>query len=105
MNARRPLPQRRGAVVRDICHAVHRSRMHVCYFPNGALGEVFLDAAKQNSALDAFAADVAILISLLLQHGATPAEIGHALRRAPDGGAASLVGTVVDRLAEMGPQS
>jgi hypothetical protein len=42
---------------------------------------------------------------LLLQHGATPAEIGHALRRAPDGTAASLVGAVVDRLAEMGPQS
>jgi hypothetical protein len=74
--------------------------------PDGALGEVFLDAAKQNSGLDAFAADAAILVSLLLQHGATPAEIGHALRRAPDGTAASLVGAVVDRLAEMGrPQS
>ena len=70
--------------------------------PGWRLGRVFLDAAKQNSALDAFAADVAILISLLLQHGATPAEVGHALRRAPDGTAASLVGAVVDRLAEMG---
>jgi len=60
---------------------------------------------KQNSALDAFAAGAAILVSLLLQHGATPAEIGHALRRAPDGTAASLVGAVVDRLAKMGPQS
>jgi hypothetical protein len=61
---------------------------------------VFLDAAKQDSALDGFAADCAILISLLLQHSATPAEIGHALRRAPDGGAASLIGVVVDRLCE-----
>jgi hypothetical protein len=105
MNARRRLPHRRGAVALDIEHAGHRYRMHVGYFPDGAVGEVFLDAAKQNSALDAFAADAAILLSLLLQHGATLGEIGHALRRAPDGTAASLVGAVVDRLAEMGPQS
>jgi hypothetical protein len=76
--------------------------MHVGYFADGAVGEVFLDATKQNSMLDAFAADAAILVSLLLQHGATPAEIGHALRRAPDGSAASLVGVVVDRLDEEG---
>jgi hypothetical protein len=38
----------------------------------------------------------------LLQHNVTPAEIGHALRRAPDGSAASVVGVVVDRLDEEG---
>jgi hypothetical protein len=42
------------------------------------------------------------LISLLLQRGAMPAEIGHALRRAPNGTAASLIGAVVDRLVEEG---
>ena len=51
-----------------------------------------LAALKQNSALDAFAADAAILISLLLQYGASPAEIGHALRRAPSGEPATLIG-------------
>jgi crossover junction endodeoxyribonuclease RuvC len=76
--------------------------MQIGRFPDGVQGEVFLDAAKQNSALDALAADAAILISLLLQHGATPAEIGHTLRRAPDGTAASLIGAVVDRLVEEG---
>jgi hypothetical protein len=105
MNARRRLPHRRGAVALDIEHAGHRYRMHVGYFPDGAVGEVFLDATKQNSMLDAFAADAAILVSLLLQHGATPAEIGHALRRTPDGTAASLIGAVVDRLAEMEPEA
>ena len=73
--------------------------MQAGYFPDGAVGEVFLDATKQNSMLDAFAADAAILISLLLQHGATAAEIGHALRRTADGTAASLIGAVVDLLA------
>jgi hypothetical protein len=100
MTARRRLPHRRGAVALDIEHAGHRYRMHVGYFPDGAVGEVFVDATKQNSTLDALAADAAVLLSLLLQHGATPTEIGHALRRAPDGSAASLVGVVVDRLDE-----
>ena len=100
--ARRRLPHRRGAVALDIEHAGHRYRMHIGYFPDGTLGEVFLDAAKQNSTLDAFAADAAILVSLLLQNGVLPAEIGHALRRAPDGTAASLIGAVVDRLVEEG---
>jgi hypothetical protein len=72
--ARRRLPHRRGAVALDIEHAGHRYRMHVGYFPDGAVGEIFLDAIKQNSMLDAFAADAAILISLLLQHGVTPAK-------------------------------
>ena len=102
MTLRRRLPQRRGAIAVEIEHAGHHFRMQIGASRTAALGEVFLDAAKQNSGLDAFAADAAILVSLLLQHGATPAEIGHALRRAPDGTAASLVGAVVDRLAEMG---
>jgi hypothetical protein len=98
MTARRRLPPRRGAVAVDIEHAGHRYRMHVGYFPDGAVGEVFLDATKQNSMLDAFAADVGILLSLLLQYGAPPAEIGHALRRSPNGAPASLIGAVVDEL-------
>jgi hypothetical protein len=101
MTLRRRLPRRRGAIAVELEHAGHRFRMQIGCFPDGALGEVFLDAAKQNSALDAFAADTAILLSLLLQHGAAPVEIGHALGRAPDGMAASLVGAVVDRLVEM----
>jgi hypothetical protein len=78
---RRHLPQRRGAIAVEVEHGGHHFRMQIGYFPDGALGEIFLDAAKQNSALDAFAADAAILVSLLLQHG--------------------LVGAVVDRLVEM----
>jgi hypothetical protein len=98
MNARRRLTHRRGAVALDIEHAGHHYRMHVGYFPDGAVGEVFRNATKQNSMPDAFAADAAILNSLLLQHGALPAEIGHALRRSPNGAPVSLIGSVVDEL-------
>jgi hypothetical protein len=100
---RRRLPHRRGAVALDIEHAGHRYRLHVGCFPNGTLGEVFLDAAKQNSTLDAFAADAAILVSLLLQHGVLPAEIGHALRRSPNGAPASLIGAVSRRSMKSRP--
>ena len=101
MTARRRLPHRRGAVALDIEHAGHCYRMHVGYFPDGAVGEVFVDATKQNSTLDALAADAAVLLSLLLQHGASPAEIGHTLRRSPNGAPASLIGAVVDELHTM----
>jgi hypothetical protein len=53
---RRRLPQRRGATAVELEHAGHHLRMQIGCFPDGALGEVFLDAAKQNSAFDAFAA-------------------------------------------------
>jgi hypothetical protein len=99
MNTRKRLPNRRGAIAVGVEHDGHQFRMSVGHYPDGSMGEVFLDAAKQNSALDAFAADSAILISLLLQYGASPADIGHALRRTTSGAPASLIGTVVDRLA------
>ena len=101
MMARRRLPNRRSAIALEIEHAGHRFRMHVGHFPDGVIGEIFIDSAKQNSALDAFGADAAIIISLLLQHGAAPAEIGHALRRSPDGVPASLIGAAVDGLAAL----
>jgi hypothetical protein len=95
---RQRLDDRRAADVRELAHANQRYRLHVGRFPSGALAEVFVDSSKPNSTMDAFAADAAILISLLLQHGATPNEIGHALRRNPNGAAASLIGAVVDAL-------
>src|SRR5450756_478696 len=65
----------------------------------GAPGEVFVNAHKVNSAVDNLGADIAILISLLLQHGASAATIGHALRRNPNNSRASLAGILVDYVA------
>jgi hypothetical protein len=61
--------------------------------------EVFVNAKVVDSGLDALAGDIAILISLLLQHGAEATEIGHALRRNPNRLRASLVGALVDSVA------
>ena len=103
MSDRRRLPMRRIAVALDLAQGGHPFRLQIGRYPDGAVGEVFIDMHKGGSTLDALAADAAILISLLLQHGALPAEIGHALRHAPDGAPASLIGAVVDLLrAEAG---
>jgi hypothetical protein len=92
MTARRRFSDRRSASARAFDHGGHRFRAHFGIFPDGNIGEVFLDSARPNSAIDALAADAAILISLLLQFGASPAEIGHALRRNPNSSPASLIG-------------
>jgi hypothetical protein len=96
--SRHYLPQRRAAAASTFEHNGLKVRTHVGFYPDGTVAELFLDSAKPNSALDAFAADAAILISLLLQHGASIAEIGHALRRNPNGAPASLIGAAVDQV-------
>jgi len=62
--------------------------------------EVFINADLVDSGIDALAGDIAILISLLLQYGAEARAIGHALRRNPNNSRASLVGALVDCVAE-----
>jgi hypothetical protein len=102
MSERRRLPDRRGAVSFEFAHNDLGYHAHVGFFDDGAPAEMFLNARKQNSALDAFAADAAILISLLFQRGSTVGEIGHALRRTPTGQPASLIGAAVDELTRLG---
>jgi hypothetical protein len=98
MTDRKRLPNRRGAVAFEFMHGDLKYRAQVGFFETGNPAELFIDSSKQNSTLDAFASDAAILISLLLQRGSSVAEIGHALRRTPHGTAASLIGAAVDQL-------
>jgi ribonucleoside-diphosphate reductase alpha chain len=98
---RQRLPNRRAALAFEFAHLQQRYRAQVGFFGDGRPAELFLNSSKIDTAIDAFAADAAILISLLLQHGATLDAIGHALRRAPDGSAASLIGAVIDAIAEL----
>ena len=81
MSERMHLPNRRGAVAISFTHRDQRFRVHIGYFAGGSVAEMFLDAARPNSALDAFAAD--------------------ALRRTPDGLPASLIGAAIDQLQAM----
>lgn len=100
---RERLPSRRDSESFAIEHNGHRFRMQVSEYPDGRLGEVFLNHVKQSSPVDALAGDLAILISLLLQHGVSPADIGHALRRSERNAPQSIAGTVVDFLVALDP--
>ncbi|WP_050043680.1 hypothetical protein [Bradyrhizobium sp. LTSPM299] len=68
-----------------------------CY-PDGTMGEVFINAAHANSALDALASDAAIALSFALQHGADLSTIELAMKRTAGGDPSSPIGAALDRL-------
>jgi len=71
-------------------------QMTIGLYPDGRVGEIFLNAEHANSLLDVLAHDAAILASLALQYGAPLSEITHALRRDAQGVAASPIGAAMD---------
>lgn len=76
---RQLLPTRRAAIRYPVRHDGQNYTVTVGFFADGRPGELFLDAEKQNSALSTHAADAAVLCSLLLQTGMTPAQIRHSI--------------------------
>lgn len=73
------LPNRRGARIVTFVHEGRSFRATFGEFPDGRLGEVFLDAGKPDSALQSQADDAGVLVSLLLQHGVAPAHVRHSI--------------------------
>jgi hypothetical protein len=67
-------------------------------FPDGSVGEVFLNADRADSLLDVLTSDAAILASLALQYGCPLDAITHALKRDSRGLAASPIGAALDRI-------
>lgn len=65
-------------------------------YPLGPVVEIFLNAEKVDSMADAISSDMAILISKLLQHGCSAAEIAKSLKRNAAGVPATLIGHVAD---------
>jgi hypothetical protein len=95
---RERLPNRRPAETFAFERDGSRYCLTVGYFPDGSVGEVFLNADRADSLLDVLTSDAAILASLALQHGCTLETIAHALKRDSAGRAASPIGTAVDRI-------
>ena len=69
------LPNRRGAEIHLFEHDGRVYRTTFGHFANGTLAEIFLDTGKSNSTVQAHADDSAVLVSLLLQPGVSPAVI------------------------------
>ncbi|WP_372574727.1 hypothetical protein [Ruegeria jejuensis] len=106
VHQRKPLPTRRHTKNRKVMiprdQTIHLS---VGYHPEDTARprEVFYSAGlKSGSDLEYHMQDVCFLISLLLQHGLSPLEIGHSLSRRETENVAvnfgSLVGLVLDEV-------
>ncbi|WP_296741399.1 hypothetical protein [Mesorhizobium sp.] len=67
----------------------------------GPIVEVFLNAQKVNSPVDALVSDGAILMSMLLQYGCPAAEIFKSMKRNPNGTPASLLGLAATFINEI----
>lgn len=66
----------------------------------GAVVELWLNAGKVGSSLEALANDAAIMASLLLQYGCPIDEIRNALTRNSDKTAAGPIGVLLDQIAK-----
>lgn len=100
---RRRLPNRRPSETTCIrWPTVGGRRIHITAGFDPATGEVreaFLrGGGRVGSDTDLLLDDLAVLVSRLLQHGESPAEIARGLGRLPDGAPASIAGAVVDVL-------
>ena len=98
MSARNRLRNRRPAMTLAFERDGSKYQMTVGYFPDGSIGEVFLNADRADSLLDVLTSDAAILTSLALQYGAPLDEIRHALKRDVRGQAASPIGAALDKI-------
>jgi hypothetical protein len=96
MPARNRLPNRRPAETIAFERDGSKYQMTVGFFPDGRVGEVFLNADRADSLLDVLTSDAAILASLAMQYGCPLEAITHALKRDARGLAASPIGAALD---------
>jgi hypothetical protein len=102
---RKHLPNRRLSENVEFERDGARYRMAVGYFPDGGVGEIFLNADRTDSLLDVLVNDAAILVSLALQHGVPLYKLAHAMKRDSSGTASSPIGVALDRITKPAVQS
>ena len=96
MNIREHLPDRRLAESFEIEVAGLRYTCTVGKYPDGAVGEIFLNNHKSNSAADVNARDSAIVCSIAIQFGADVETIRKALCRDSHGRASGPLAVALD---------
>ena len=100
--SRTALPHRRPCATRSLEIGGQVAHLTVGFDPAGQPKECFARLRKPGSDLDQLLDDVAVLVSIALQSGVTPAELAHSMARLGSGGRASLVGHVIDALVSEG---
>jgi hypothetical protein len=98
INPRRRLPNRRACETFTFSHAGADFIATAGYYPDGAIGELFIAAGHANSALDALASDAAIAVSFALQNGADLDTLRAAMKRTAKGEPSSPIAAALDRI-------
>ena len=70
------------------------------FYPDGRLGEAFLRSGKSGTHINSLAIEVAIALSFALQYGCPADVIRKACPRTAEGEPESVLGTLLDLLAE-----
>lgn len=84
MTTRARLPHRRQTVTQGIESRGMRMELSAGFDPkDGALREMFVGGIKDGSLLDAIMGDVAVIVSVALQHGVPIEAMGHSVARIP----------------------
>ena len=95
---RNTLPSRRRQETFDLDHNGQCYSVSIGLHDGGQLGEVFVQAHKRASDIEAAARDAAILVSLAIQHGVPLAQLRDATTRDGQGEPASVIGAVLDAI-------
>lgn len=97
---RRKLPNRRQAETRNIENHSLPFTLTVGHFPDGSVGEIFLQNHKPGSQADLNARDAAVAASLALQYGCPLEVLRRALLRDAHGRPSTPLGAALDAIAE-----
>jgi ribonucleoside-diphosphate reductase alpha chain len=101
--SRSRLPNRRWCSTKELHHHGINYHVTVGIYADGQPGEVFIDGAKIGSTMSHLVHDVAVLISIAMQHQVPLQVMADAMARTGSNGAPhSIAGAVLDLLAEEG---
>ena len=100
MTTRQRLPNRRGHELLAFEHEGIRYTAGIGRFADGTLAEIFLNTARQGTAIDVNARDVAVAASQLLQHGCSVDTLRQALTRNSDGSGCGPLVCALDLIVE-----
>ncbi|WP_089177122.1 hypothetical protein [Bosea sp. AS-1] len=100
---RQRLPSRRPSLGIQVDHPGHFSAVSYAVsigFHQGFVREVFISCNKLTTAMHTSGLEVATLISIALQHGASLEELAGAMPREEDGTAQGAAGAVLDAVIQ-----
>lgn len=98
---RERLPQRRAGESFEFEFEGSYFAVTLGFYPDGRLGELFLNGLKLDTAQDIYARDLGMALSIAIQFGAPLDGLAKAMTRDAQGAAQGLGGHVLDLIREM----